>query len=227
MRDTLGTFTVTHVVNMGRKPVSQITDRAKRYRAQSDVEGPQRCVICGAANKNKNGRPLDVMHLSGDESDGDKRNLAYGCRTCNAKLSAAFKALGSKVRTRQYNGSGWEIGGPALGRGYQRQQKVVAQIDAINEKLRDAKGLNQIVALLKRRSALAAKAAAWDQGSVGNPAVKGVPTFQQYAWGVANHERGAHDEGGAVIHATPRHKRIEYARRIAETRRQRRDSVPF
>jgi hypothetical protein len=100
------------------------------------------------------------MHLSGDESDGEKRNLGYGCRSCNGKLSAAWKRMGSPVRTRQYN--------PA-----------------------------------------------------------GVPTFQQYAWGVAHHERGAHDEGGAIIHATPRSKRIEYARRIAETRSERRDSVPF
>jgi len=48
-----------------------------------------------------------------------------------------------------------------------------------------------------------------------NPAAGGVPTFEQYMWAVSNHTRGAHDEGGAVIHATPLHKRIEYARRIA------------
>lgn len=48
-----------------------------------------------------------------------------------------------------------------------------------------------------------------------NPAAGGVPTFEQYMWAVSNHTRGEHDEGGAVIHATPLHKRIEYARRIA------------
>jgi hypothetical protein len=38
-----------------------------------------------------------------DESDGDRKNLAYGCRSCNGKLAAAWKRLGSPVRTRQYN----------------------------------------------------------------------------------------------------------------------------
>jgi len=53
-----------------------------------------------------------------------------------------------------------------------------------------------------------------------NPS-KGVPTFQQYAWAVSNHSRGAMDEAGAIIHATPRHKRIEYAKRIAGVKRSR------
>jgi hypothetical protein len=59
-----------------------------------------------------------------------------------------------------------------------------------------------------------------------NPS-SGVPTFGQYAWAVTQHSRGAHDEGGAIIHATPRYKRIEYARRIADIKHSRRDAVPF
>jgi hypothetical protein len=105
------------------------------------------------------------MHLSGDESDGAPANLAHGCRSCNALLGAAFKKLGSKIRTRQYN--------PA-------------------------------------------------------PKGRGVPTFEQYLWGVVHHSRGAQDEGGRIIHATPRHKRIEYARRIYALRRERGEfDVPF
>jgi hypothetical protein len=150
-------YTVTTVItNPYAKPAEEITDRAKRYRAQNAVEGPKRCVFCNG------NRDLQVLHLSGDETDGERKNLAWGCRSCNGKLSAAWQRLGSPVRTRQYN-----------------------------------------------------------------PAKKQTPTFQQYAWAVANHERGAHDEGGAVIHATPKSKRIEYARRIASTRSERRDSVPF
>lgn len=144
----------------GRKPVDLITDRAKRYRAQKNVQGPRRCAIC-----NTGGPGLMVMHLSGDESDGDKRNLAWGCRSCNTTLGALYKKMGSKVRTRQYN-----------------------------------------------------------------PAGKGskVPTFQQWAWGVSHHARGAHDEGGAIIHVTPRHLRIEYNRRIWELRHKRGEfEVPF
>jgi hypothetical protein len=163
MRDSTGSYTVVRVIhNAPFKPVDEITDRAKRYRAQGNVPGPKRCVMCNRTAAQVGGRGFDVMHLSGDESDGERKNLAYGCRSCNGKLAAAFKAIGSKVRTRQYNPSG-----------------------------------------------------------------AAVPTFQQYSWGVANHTRGAHDEGGAIIHATPRKKRIEYARRIAETRRERSDAVPF
>ncbi len=152
----LGSIKREVIINLGpRKPVSEITDRAKRYRAQQNVTGPKRCVICGST------RNLDVMHLSGDEADGASKNLAYGCRRCNSKLAAAFKKAGSKIRTRQYN--------PA----------------------------------------------------------SGVPTFEQYAWAVAHHSRGAYDEGGAVIHATPRAKRISYAKRIAEIKSSRRGEVPF
>ncbi len=60
-----------------------------------------------------------------------------------------------------------------------------------------------------------------------NPAKKTIPTFEQYMWAVSNHTREAHDEGGAVIHATPKSKRIEYARRIVSkaqtTKRERAD----
>jgi hypothetical protein len=151
--ETVSFYTRTTTIS---NPGGEVTDRAKRYRAQQNVSGPKKCVFCGAK------KDLGVMHLSGDESHGEKQNLAWGCRSCNQKLAAAWRRAGSKVRTKQFN-----------------------------------------------------------------PAGKSIPTFQQYAWAVAHHERGAHDEGGAVIHATPRYKRIEYARRIAETRNERRDSVPF
>jgi hypothetical protein len=105
-------------------------------------------VICGST------RNLDVMHLDGNESHGDKSNLAYGCRSCNNKLAAAFKRVGKGRPTNQYN-----------------------------------------------------------------PAGSAAPTFQQYAWAVANHSRTAHDEGGAIIHATPRRLRVEYAQRIAGIKR--------
>jgi hypothetical protein len=102
------------------------------------------------------------MHLTGNESHGEPANLAYGCRSCNGKLAAAFKRIGAGKPTNQYN-----------------------------------------------------------------PSKSGVPTFEQYMWAVSNHSRGAHDAGGAVIHATPKHKRIEYARRIVtkaqQTKRERLD----
>jgi hypothetical protein len=58
-----------------------------------------------------------------------------------------------------------------------------------------------------------------------------VPSYAQYAAAVAGHTRKAHDEGGKVIHATPKARRSEYARKIAATKRSRgtdrRASVPF
>jgi hypothetical protein len=136
-----------------------VTDRAKRYRAQKNVKGPKRCVLCGSKED------LGVMHLDGDESHGEPKNLAWGCRSCNQRLSHAFKRIGAGKRTKQYNPS------------------------------------------------------------------QGIPTFGQYAWAVSQHSRGAHDEGGAIIHATPRHKRIEYAERIADLKRKRgsfrTSEVPF
>jgi hypothetical protein len=101
------------------------------------------------------------MHLDGNETTGEPRNLAYGCRSCNTKLAYAFKHIGAGVPTQQYNPS------------------------------------------------------------------SGVPTFQQYVWAVTHHSRGGHDERGAIIHATPRSKRIDYARRIADIKRSRRGQVPF
>lgn len=145
----------------GRKPVELITDRAKRYRAQGNVSGPRKCAICGA----RPGR-IDVMHLDGDENNGDKRNLAYGCRSCNTGLGAAFASMGAGVKTRQYN-----------------------------------------------------------------PVGKAPPTFEQWVYAVTHHAPGAHDEGGKIIHATPKHLRIAYNRRIWDVRKSRgagsADEVPF
>jgi predicted RNA-binding Zn-ribbon protein involved in translation (DUF1610 family) len=53
-----------------------------------------------------------------------------------------------------------------------------------------------------------------------NPA-EGVPTYKQYAFAVATHTPGAHDEGGPIIHATPKKLRSEYARQIADAKRSR------
>ena len=63
-----------------------------------------------------------------------------------------------------------------------------------------------------------------DQSMRSNP---DVPSFAQYAWAVSQHVRGAYDEGGAIIHATPKSKRREYADRIADIKRGKREEVPF
>lgn len=81
-----------------RKPVSQITDRAKRYRANVDMPaGRKLCNYCGSR------RNLGVDHVDGDESHGHPDNLAWACKSCNAIKAAIQKRLGIGRRTRQYN----------------------------------------------------------------------------------------------------------------------------
>lgn len=50
MTVSMGSITRTVLININpsRKPVNEITDRAKRYRAQQNVTGPKKCVVCGA-----------------------------------------------------------------------------------------------------------------------------------------------------------------------------------
>lgn len=84
----------------GWKPVDQITDRAKRYRANHEdckPPGPRRCLFCGS------GKNVDVHHLDGNESHGGRQNLVYACRSCNTAIGAAMKRKGLGKRTRQFN----------------------------------------------------------------------------------------------------------------------------
>jgi hypothetical protein len=208
MTTSLGSITIIRHINLGHKPVKDITDRAKRYRAQQNVKGPKRCVVCGSTKN------LDVMHLSGDESDGASKNLAYGCRSCNAALGAAFKKIGSKIRTRQYNPSVEEL--------EQQRRKLYAELQGRDTTSEWAKPrVKKIHALTARIEKLSSQMAY-------NPS-SGVPTFEQYSWAVSQQRHsGEHGEAGAVIHATPKSKRTEYARRIlAGVTKSRRDEVPF
>lgn len=88
----------------GRQPISIITDRAKRYRAQADIEQrDKRCIYCGAPGR---GRRLDVEHINGTEDDGSPANLAYSCRPCNTTKGSWFAQLGIGKKTRQRNPRG-------------------------------------------------------------------------------------------------------------------------
>ena len=87
-------------VNFGRKPVSQITDRAKRYRAnQDDVRPgpPKKCGFCGK------GRTVEVHHVDGNEDNGEPENLMWACRSCNTRIAALMAQNGLGKRTRQFN----------------------------------------------------------------------------------------------------------------------------
>jgi hypothetical protein len=109
----------TFVKNAGAKPVSEISDRAKRYRANSPANrppGPKQCGYCGA-RKN-----VGVDHVDGNEDNGASHNLLYACKSCNGKKAAVTKRAGLGKLTRQMN--------PARARA-QNQRSLKAYGDAI------------------------------------------------------------------------------------------------
>lgn len=87
----------------GRKPAEDVTDRALRYRANSDAcrpEGPRRCMWCGT------NRLVEVGHVDGNETNTTPKNLVWNCRSCNQKVAAVMKRAGVGRRTKQYNPAG-------------------------------------------------------------------------------------------------------------------------
>lgn len=84
------------------KPVSIITDRAKRYRANNAIEQTDKvCIYCGKPETAA--RPLMVDHIDGHEDHGDPQNLAYACRSCNTRKGIVYRKNGLGRLTRQYN----------------------------------------------------------------------------------------------------------------------------
>lgn len=79
------------------KPVSKITDRAKRYRANADAPKQANCFACGRP------RPRVVHHVDGNESNGDVKNLTRACHSCNGKVAAIMRRVGLGKPTRQFN----------------------------------------------------------------------------------------------------------------------------
>lgn len=82
------------------KPVSEITDRAKRYRANRPEVRPAGRKICAYCGATKN---VGVHHKNGDESVNTRRNLAYACKSCNAAIAVIHKKQGIGRRVHQYN----------------------------------------------------------------------------------------------------------------------------
>lgn len=98
---------------MPRAP-QQITDRAKRYRAQKAIERPeQRCIYCGAPASSA--RRLVVEHINGREADNGPENLAHACYPCNVTKGTVFRRRGRGVKTRQYNPRKASQGARSLG----------------------------------------------------------------------------------------------------------------
>lgn len=90
-------YYVSNPARPGARRAVEITDRAKRYRAQKNAPPSKRCYLCGAPG------PRDVEHIDGRESNNNPKNLDRACRQCNAKKSHNFKRRGAGIRTKQYN----------------------------------------------------------------------------------------------------------------------------
>lgn len=188
------------------KPASQLSDRAKRYRAnRTPPPGPRRCNFC-ASRKN-----VDVDHITGDESEGEPENLMYLCRTCNTRKAVVQARNKIGIRTRQYNPQR-----SANFHEFRHAAMVLAGAEPGNA--------SEATAILRATSPeLRLKYSERIAAGMRNP----DPDFAQYARAVSIHRRGAHDEGGAIIHSTPPALRSQYAREIAAIKQQRRGVVPF
>jgi len=79
------------------KPVSQITDRAKRYRANAAAPPKHRCFACG------NPRVRGVHHIDGREENDQPHNLTWACNSCNVKIANTLRNARLGTTTRQYN----------------------------------------------------------------------------------------------------------------------------
>jgi 5-methylcytosine-specific restriction endonuclease McrA len=196
------------------RPVQLITDRAKRYRAnRNPPPGPRVCGFCSAP------RARDIDHIDGDEANGAPRNLMYLCRTCNARKANVQAAAGEGTRTRQYNPT--------------RPPTFRQYVDAVLTLRGDQPGDPRHAAQVLQATDDSHRATYRDRIRQARNPKPHTPTFQEYAYAVAIHSGrtwikgqgftpGNHDEGGAIIHATPKHLREKYARQIASEKRRKR-----
>jgi 5-methylcytosine-specific restriction endonuclease McrA len=84
------------------KPVEEITDRAKRYRAAAKKNRPAAPKQCNYCGRKKN---VGVHHVDGSEDDFSRRNLQWACKSCNARIAVVTKRAGLGRRVAQYNPS--------------------------------------------------------------------------------------------------------------------------
>lgn len=228
---------------------SQITDRAKRYRAHGNAEeiAPRVCFFCLASS------PLDLDHITGNEADEEPENLMYLCRSCNTTKGYIQARNKIGVRTAQFNpeparGSTLErfkhAASILLGKikgdagkatayirklGHQKRREIIEKMRDENP-FKSAAQRRKFYAMAERGEITPATLKKFARKTPPGqlPEYVNPVTFAQYGRAVAEHRRGAHDEGGAIIHATPPATRSRYAREIARIKKQRGTAeVPF
>ena len=196
----------------------QITDRAKRYRANRIHKLRNRCEQCGSK------RNLGVGHRDGDESNNRPSNLFTQCKACNGKQAARDKKAGRGVRTRQYNPTHlWEmtlaeyrssLSGKRIKHGgyYSRSGQIESDHDSAVEHAIQARHAvpQKVLDDLFRRYPYRRDQFVRIYGRP-NP---GDINLAQYVQAAMDHVRGSHDAAGKVLHETPKSVRREFAKEI-------------
>lgn len=182
------------------RPAKQITDRAKRYRANTQARGikwgRRVCHYCGKKKR------LEVEHVDGNEANGAVKNLALACRSCNVLKSNVLKNARMGRRTRQFNPEPWSEPG-----------RYAIAVLTLTGYAVDAMSPAEAVGIVQntphaRRGAIA--------GLMRNP---GARTLGEYVDALVRHTRGSHDDAGRVIHETPKSRRRSFAREIWDRRK--------
>ena len=224
------------------KPAHAITDRAKRYRAnRNPPPGPRRCTFC-ARREN-----VDVDHVTGDETDDSPENKMYLCRPCNTAKGIVQARNRIGTRTRQFNPHTIKV--PTFAE-FKRHAAVLLGVipgDAAQataairatppEKRATYSGRIEAANPFKSEAQERKFFAMASRGEISQATLKkflrdnpaAPPTYAQYAFGVSIHDKKthAHDEGGAIIHATPPALRLKYAAKIADAKRAHRRGNPL
>ncbi len=180
------------------KSVDDITDRAKRYRANVIHKKRKRCEECGS-RKN-----LGVGHRDGDESNNRPSNLFTQCKSCNGKQAVRDKKAGRGVRTRQYN-PGIIPWGVKDKTGYLLSLAKETSVEHTMARLARAGGDP------KKAAKMAAEEARERVRRFSNPS---AINLAQYVQAAVDHVRGSHDAGGKMLHETPKAIRRQFAKEI-------------
>lgn len=192
---------------------THVTDRAHRYRANRNM--PATAPICAFCGSTEN---VEVGHIDGHEENSSPENLIWTCRRCNVLCANNLRAHGIGRLTHQYN--------PPL-----PGAKTLTEWREATETVKGEGAAMPIDKAIRMLQATPAnKRTKYARALKNNPPAnknKTVPTYQQYALATTMHcvgqepHCGAHDEGGAIIHATPPEVRRQYARRIAREKKSR------
>lgn len=194
-----------------RMKKTNVTDRAKRYRANQPgcrPAGVKKCKLCGSKH--------DVMvdHVDGNESNGRKSNLRWLCRSCNNTLGAEMARTGQGRRTVQYN---------PKHKGAQTLEEYIEALRIHRPGMYDEGGriIHDTPAAKRQEYARQIVAVKKHMGKR-NPS----PAYSQYIEAVATLAGEGlgtmnADEAWAIVQATSKRKRSEYAQDVWSIRKER------